>query len=235
MSVFCRTVLRAALEVRRGVARVGGQRAHVGAGLGQAALELEGEEEVGELGLAVGAPALVAALLPVEVVEADLAHAVRARRTTVTTRSVTWGSSRFVSAKWPEVVRPDLQLEAVLGPTLGDGHDAGVVDEDVEVALPGVGEGADGREVGEVERPHLASSRACSAAACSPLAVSRTARTTRAPARASSRAATRPMPLLAPVTTTVRPSRAGRSLAVHLGMGPNVGVDNNAVNVNFVG
>jgi hypothetical protein len=44
------------------------------------------------------------------------------------------------------------------------------------------------------------------------------------------------MPLLAPVTTTVRPSRAGRSLAVHLeGMPKNVGADNNAVNVNFVG
>ena len=54
-----------------------------------------------------------------------------------------------------EVVGAELHLEAVLGALLGDGHDAGVVDEDVEVALPRVGEGVDGGEVGEVEPAHL--------------------------------------------------------------------------------
>jgi hypothetical protein len=54
-----------------------------------------------------------------------------------------------------EVVRADLRLEAVGGASLGDGHDAGVVDEQVEVALPGLGERADGREVREVEVAHL--------------------------------------------------------------------------------
>src|SRR3712207_8279926 len=38
----------------------------------------------------------------------------------------------------------------------GDGHDARVVDEHVERALPAVGERADGGEVGQVELAHLA-------------------------------------------------------------------------------
>lgn len=53
------------------------------------------------------------------------------------------------------------------------------------------------------------------AAACSPFARLRTARTTRAPARPSARAATSPMPLFAPVTTNVLPASDGRSAAVH--------------------
>ena len=72
-------VLGAVLEVGRRVAGVRAGHADARARLVEAALELGHEEQVGELGLPVGAPARVAAALPVEVVEVDRAHAVRAR------------------------------------------------------------------------------------------------------------------------------------------------------------
>ncbi len=59
-------------------------------------------------------------------------------------------------AKWPRTLvpnwssKPSLRLEA-----LGRGHDAGVVDEEVERLAAGelaLGKGADGVEDGEVER-----------------------------------------------------------------------------------
>jgi len=55
----------------------------------------------------------------------------------------------------PEVIRADLHLEAVRRAPLGQRHDAGVVDEDVERAVPAGGERAHGAEIGEVERAHL--------------------------------------------------------------------------------
>ena len=130
-----------------------GHRADVRAGLGQAALQLGREEQVGELGLAVGGPALVAAAVPVEVVEADLADPVRDRRDSddalADPRQQQVGQREVA-----EVVGADLQLEAVLCARLGRGHDAGVVDQDVEVAVPALGELPDRREVGEVEPAH---------------------------------------------------------------------------------
>ena len=54
-----------------------------------------------------------------------------------------------------QVVGAELGLEAVLGAALGDVHDAGVVDEQVQVAVPGVGELAYGGEVGQVEPADL--------------------------------------------------------------------------------
>ena len=74
---------------------------------------------------------------------------------TTTTRSRDVGQQQVGQREVAEVVRAELHLEAVLGALLGDGHHAGVVDEDVEVALPRVGEGVDGGEVGEVELAHL--------------------------------------------------------------------------------
>ena len=55
----------------------------------------------------------------------------------------------------PEMVGAQLHLEPVDGPPLGDRHHPGVVDEDIEVAVPLRGEGAHGREVGEVEPEDL--------------------------------------------------------------------------------
>ena len=155
MSAFCDDVLGAALQVGRGVAGVGGERADGRARLVEPALELEREEQVGELGLPVGAPARVAAALPVEVVEVDRARCGARRRRRSTTRSVTCGQQQVGQREVAEVVGAELHLEAVRGALLGHGHHAGVVDQDVEVALPGVGERAHGGEVGEVERADL--------------------------------------------------------------------------------
>src|SRR5258705_2442523 len=58
---------------------------------------------------------------------------------------------------------------------------------------------------GDSYPPRVEPGPARRAAAFSPLVVSRTANTTRAPRLTRSRAVSRPMPLLAPVTTNVRP------------------------------
>jgi hypothetical protein len=58
-----------------------------------------------------------------------------------------------------EVVGADLHLEAVGGARLGDRHHAGVVDQDVEVAVEPVGELVHRAEVGEVEPPDLGQAR----------------------------------------------------------------------------
>src|SRR3954451_19161127 len=64
-------ILRARLQVGRGVAGMRRDRADAGAGRGEPPLELEREEQVRELRLPVGAPALVGAPLPVEVVDGE--------------------------------------------------------------------------------------------------------------------------------------------------------------------
>ena len=175
------------------------------------------EEQVGELGLAVGAPARVAAVLPVEVVEVDLADTGARPRTRSTTRSRDvraaggWsarsgrgGWCRSASRSRPRcgargtAMTPALLMRTSRSPSQASAN------------------ARTEAEVGEVELRAPRRRPSIDAAAASPLAVSRTASTTRAPARASSRAAARPMPLLAPVTTKVRPSRSGRSCAVHL-------------------
>lgn len=47
-------------------------------------------------------------------------------------------SRRPVNAKWPRWFRTELELETVLGRRLRGGHDAGVVDEQVDVLVLGV-------------------------------------------------------------------------------------------------
>ena len=94
------------LQMGRGVAGVRGGAQQLAAGGGQAALELEHEEEVGELRLAVGRPLAVAALA-LQVVEVDAAGRcpMGAARESVTTRAprvaTSSGNSLPVSAKWP--------------------------------------------------------------------------------------------------------------------------------------
>ncbi len=118
ISAVLERVAGAALQLRRGVARMRGDRADRRAGLGEAALELEHEQQVGQLGLAVGGPALVGAPLPVEVLEVDLAHPVRAGGDlddAVGDVVEQQPGEREVA----EVVGADLGLEAVLGAPLG--------------------------------------------------------------------------------------------------------------------
>src|ERR1700679_2459939 len=119
-----------------------------------AAVERVGEEDVGELVGSVGVPWDVAALA-LQIVELDLAVAVRERGDGDDARR---GGGEQLREEQPgerkvaEVVGAKLALKAV-GRELagGEGHDAGVVDEDVEgkaAGGEGGGEGADGGEGG---------------------------------------------------------------------------------------
>jgi hypothetical protein len=131
-----------------------GDRAHGAARLRQAPLQLAGEEQVGQLGLAVDAPAVVAVALPVEVVEAHPADPVRARGDGHDAAGDV-PQQEVGQREVPEVVGAELRLEAVDGLGLRHRHDPGVVDEDVEVAAPAGGERAHRVQRGEVERTHL--------------------------------------------------------------------------------
>ena len=69
----------------------------------------------------------------------------------MTTRSVMCGRSRLVKRERAEVVRADVQFEVIDRAKGRRHHDAGVVDQDVEVAAPLVGEGPHRLEVGEIQ------------------------------------------------------------------------------------
>ena len=113
-----------------------------------------------------------------------------------------------------EVVGRELHLPA-LGSALqlGQRHDAGVVDQDVQSALPGGDEVADRLPVSQVESRHVdlgvAGRRSDGLARprC-PAARLRTARVTSAPIAAKARAVSMPMPDAPPVTTTRLPDRS---------------------------
>ena len=128
-------------EVGGGVARVGGGRGEGGAGRRRPALELAAEEEVGELGLPVGQPLRVAALLPVEVVPAHRAELVGVRRHVDHPRlgrPQQGGQQPAGEGEVAEVVGAELHLEAGVGAPQRQGHDAGVVHQHVE-PLDGAG------------------------------------------------------------------------------------------------
>ena len=145
-----------ALQRGAGRAGVGGDGDHWGVRRGQAALQFVGEHEVGQLGLGVrAAPAVV--VLGLQVAEVDPAQLVpvaahgdhpRSRRGQQS------GQDQAGQGEGPEMVGPELQLEAVAGPVVGGHHDPGVVDEQID---PGVAVGdlagrrADGRQRGQVQ------------------------------------------------------------------------------------
>lgn len=69
------------------------------------------------------------------------------------------GGERVVQARGErevaQMVGGELQLPSLFGVLLGAGHDAGVVHQDVQRALPGRGECGDGRRIGEVQVGHM--------------------------------------------------------------------------------
>ena len=150
----------------------------------------------------------------------------------MTTRPVTSGSSRFVSAKWPRWFVPNCSSKpsavrergGTMTPALLTSRSSGPLQ-------PSANSRTDARLARSSRRTSVVPGIA--AAAVSPFAVSRTARTTRAPAPANARAAARPMPLLAPVTITLRPVMSGRFWTPKVVMDNNVGSDSNAVNDNI--
>jgi hypothetical protein len=132
---------------------VGRDRDRAAARRREPALQLVGEQHVGQLGLPVREPALVAAPLPVEVV-ADPAEDVEAagHGDDAVAHPVDQQAGERERA---EVVGADVALEAVRRRAVRHRHDPGVVDEDVDRAVQFRGEGAHRRQVGEVELPDL--------------------------------------------------------------------------------
>ena len=177
----------------------------------EAALQFAGEQQVRQLGLAVGRPGQVWAGLPVQILEADVADQVHHRRHRDHPVG-DLGQQQVGQREVAEVVGPDLAFEPVDGQGVRHRHDAGVVDQNVD-AVDAVGELPHRRQVLQIEPADL-DSPVMPAAAALPLSRLRTATMTLAPTRASSRAVTSPRPLLAPVTMTVRPENEGRSAAV---------------------
>ena len=168
-----RVVLDVALEVRAD--RAGHEGVGGDAVARPAPRRLDGEQRVGRLRLAVGQPRVVLAALEVDVLEHDRREPVRARAERDDAR-VAGGRERFVQAQRErevaEVVGRELAAPSPRGVRLGRRHHAGVVDEDVQRAVPGVRERGDRRAIGEVEVAHVdvgvARRRGDVAAVCSP-------------------------------------------------------------------
>src|SRR4029453_4603781 len=128
----------AVLQLGAAVAGVGAGAEGAGARGAQAAVQLQGEQRVGQLGLVVGLPRAVAALA-LQVIQSDGAHAVveAADRHHPAERAGQQGrqqpsGEREVS----QVVGAQLQLEALGGClALGHGHHPGVVDQQVQAVV----------------------------------------------------------------------------------------------------
>ena len=187
----------------------------------QPPVELEGEEQVGQLGLEVGLPPVVGAAFPQQVAQVHMAEAgdhARHRHHPGAGRRREERQQPGRQGEVAEVVHAHVGLEPVGRQAPVDGHQPGVVAQHVEAAArrparrrtsrptpgwPGRAAGPRGR------RPGARARRA--AAAASPAASSRQAMITRAPRPARYRVTSRPRPRLAPVTTATRPDRSGMS------------------------
>ena len=122
------------LEVGGGVSRVGRNTANDRTGSAQPAIELQREEQVGELRLAVGAPAVVAAFA-LEVVELHAPDAVRSAAERHHPRGVAplhRVNEQAGQREVTQVVGPELKLEAVGGGGARRRHHPGVVDQEVQ-------------------------------------------------------------------------------------------------------
>ena len=114
-----------------------GDRDGVGVDGAEAMVKFVGKEEVCEFALSVGFPWIVF-FITVEVTEANFAHAVS--DATDGDNARLWCIEQGVEevsceSEVAKVVCAKLHLEAVLGGALGDGHDASVIDEDIEAIV----------------------------------------------------------------------------------------------------
>ena len=163
----------------------------------QAALQLVGEEQVGQLAAGVGAPAGI--FTPaVEVIK--IYHPAGVDQAGDGDDAGIRGSQKLVEQQTGEgevtqVVDAELQLEAIDGLAVGGGHQTGVVDQDVQTRMlfgEGQGERTHGAQVGQVERAAIPGRPAESLSrmrrmADRPFSWSRQARMTWAPRAASAR------------------------------------------------
>jgi len=147
---------RARLEVRCGVARVSGKAADRRASCPEPAIELEREEQVGELRLRVRAPALVTAAA-LKVVEVDPPRPMCATGhgdDTSVFPLLHRADQKTREGKVAEVVRPELELEPIRCLSPGRSHYTGIVDKQIEPIVVGskpVGKRPNGSKVGEVQ------------------------------------------------------------------------------------
>ncbi len=164
--VSTRLCVPALEEVGVGDAGVGGDGDDAARSGAETAVELEGEHEVGELGLLVGLLGRVAVLV-LEIREVELAEFVgdggdgddAGWQGVGGGGALEGGEEEGGEGEVAEDVGAELELEAVRGfEALGRGVDAGVVDQEVEGGVSGElagGKGADAAEGGEVELAEL--------------------------------------------------------------------------------
>jgi hypothetical protein len=98
------------------------------------ALQLQREQKIGKLALPVSHP-LAVAVLPLQIVETNLAHAMRAAGDVDHSRAVGGDQSIEQQAgqgEVPEVIGAELHLETVSSLTIRNRHDPGVVAQHVQ-------------------------------------------------------------------------------------------------------
>src|SRR5262249_44149829 len=126
----------------------------------EAALELKAEQQIGKLALPIGQP-LAVALLPVQIVEANAAQAMRP----AADRNHSCARGRLDEIKkqtgkteMTEMIGAELHLESVDGAAIGQRHHARVVAEDIQTLMPlmkRLRERADRGEARQVEFHHF--------------------------------------------------------------------------------
>ena len=136
-----------------GVGRQGGDARRLGI---QPLLQLQGEHHIGQLALAVGLPAVVAALA-LQVIEADAAEILGAGG------DGDHPGIRLTAQQWQQclgegevaqVIDAELALEAIAGEAAGQAHHPGVVDQQIEAAvavLQLAARGTHGGQVGQIK------------------------------------------------------------------------------------
>src|ERR1700730_75894 len=130
---------------------------------------------------------------------------------TVTTRSVIFGSSKLVSAKWPRWLVPIWLSNPSTVCACGTAMMPALFTSTSAPSIPSAKARTDARSCRSSLR--TSTSPVMGAAAWVPLSLLRTAKIVWPPTRANSPAVTNPRPLFAPVTITVRPENEGRSAA----------------------
>ncbi|KAF0653596.1 TetR family transcriptional regulator [Cyanobium sp. Copco_Reservoir_LC18] len=135
---------------------MGRQRQDGAALVGEAPLQLQGEHHVGQLALAVGPPAVVAALA-LEIVEGDAAEVLGPGGDGDHPGAgpvAQQGQQGEGEGDVAQVVGAELELETLAGEGPGRRHHAGVVDQQVEAAVAlGDGDGGGGHagQIGQIQ------------------------------------------------------------------------------------
>ena len=149
----------------RGIARMRRRTDHVHPGSTQTPVELQREHQVGELGLAIGQPALVAARIPVEVVGIDTPERMGQTRHGDHARAGCGPEPVQQTARQcevAEVVGADLHLEPIGRAAQGQRHDTRIVDQNIQPFVTRTqirDKRFDARQVGKIQRHDLQARR----------------------------------------------------------------------------